>query len=207
MFWKPAREWENQTAFIVGGGPSLRQFDFNRLTGQKVIGCNEAFRLGPQIVSIVIYGDESFFARRRFDLEKFGGPVVTSAVRAERYVKVPWLRVMRRKSHVLGEGDTLGWNYSTGAAAVSLAVLMGSSKIYLLGFDLGATPDKKTTHWHSHHPKQTEEEAFQRFIRGFQTLHQQVAKLPVEILNVTNGDSRLPSFPRISFSELDRVLP
>lgn len=39
----PGEAWAGQTAFILGGGPSLKGFDVERLRGRgKVIGVNNA---------------------------------------------------------------------------------------------------------------------------------------------------------------------
>ena len=36
-------QWTGHPCFIIGGGPSLKGFDFNLLEGRKTIGINRAF--------------------------------------------------------------------------------------------------------------------------------------------------------------------
>lgn len=59
--WKPGRMWEGQDAYVVGGGDSLRAFDWNRIAGANVVGCNSAFALGARVCPIVVFGDEEWW--------------------------------------------------------------------------------------------------------------------------------------------------
>lgn len=203
--WTPTSDWAGEDAFIIGGGPSLIGYDFTKLTGRNVIGCNDAFRLGPAICSYVIFGDAGFFRDNMRAMETSGCQIVTNAPSLG-FINVPWLLTMGRQRDGLHHGNVLGWNYSTGAAAVNLAVSLGANRIFLLGFDMGKRHDGKS-HWHNHRSKAIHDSAYQRFIRGFQTL-QKALKVceDIEVFNVTDGTSKLPVFPRIPFSEFEREL-
>ena len=51
--------WEGRRCFIVGGGPSLKDFDFSQLKGALTIGINRAFeRFDP---TILFSADERFW--------------------------------------------------------------------------------------------------------------------------------------------------
>ena len=43
----PTGSWKGQRCFIIGGGPSLKGFDFKQLKGEKIIAINKAFVDAP----------------------------------------------------------------------------------------------------------------------------------------------------------------
>ena len=199
--WVPGREWEGQAAFLIGGGSSLERFDFTLLTGLNVIGCNDAFHLGPEIVRVCVFGDAGWWHRNKWHLEKYAGRIVTNAP-SLMHLRIPNVQKMKRIRDGIHNHDTLGWNYSTGALAINLAISLGAVKIYLLGYDLTNVGNK--SHWHKY-GKATREFCFSRFLRGFETLK---AALPagVSVVNVSDGSSKLNCFETISFETLLKVI-
>lgn len=123
--------------FIIGGGPSLKGFDFTAkgLMGEYTIGCNDAAFLAK--TSALFSLDSGWMLRsadriRAFRGEKF---LACSAVPAEippasrvRYYgrKPEW--DLSAVSWVVG-GD------NSGHGAVNLAYHLGASEIHCLGFD------------------------------------------------------------------------
>lgn len=199
-FWTPPREWEGQQAFLIGGGPSLRQFDFARLAGKNVIGSNDAFHLGSSVVRYGCFGDAAWFYRNKLDMIKSGIPFVTCAplcAGIRNYQGT--LHCMSRQLVGIHTGNEIGWNQSTGALAINLAISLGAITVFLLGYDLTNTPAGQS-HWHDHNKQLIKEYSFQRFTRGFQSVK---VSLPagVEVINVTDGSSRLQVFTRITFAE------
>mgnify|MGYP002682074433 CR=1 FL=1 len=69
--------WKGQRCFIVGGGPSLKGFDFGRLRGERVIAINRAFEacptadimfaMDPRLYDWITSGQLGDEARARFD--------------------------------------------------------------------------------------------------------------------------------------------
>lgn len=202
--WTPTPEWEGQDSYIIGGGSSLCRFDFPSLKGRNTIGVNDAFRLGPEIVKVCIFGDDSWFQKTKWDLERFPNRVVSVAPGTST-LKANWLCQMDRARDGLYKDGILGWNYSTGACAINLALSLGSRKIFLLGFDMKITGGK--SHWHTHRPKLTQEAAFQRHLGGFKTLGKALASWPgVSVVNVSDGTTRLAEFPIITFQRFKEEL-
>ncbi len=218
--WNPTKEWEGQPAYIIGGGSSLKGFNFDSLKGKHTIGCNDAYRLGPEIVDIAMFGDGSFFQKAKWDLEKFhkkGGRVLSVSPSLANY-KLPWMLSMARHNiglttHASNEAllaapwtklkprAKVGWNLSTGACAVNVALLLGAVRIYLLGFDMKLNQGK--SHWHTHRNAPTIPSCFTRFLRGFQQIADEMHKYPdAAVFNVTDGSSNLHNFTRIPFTEL-----
>jgi len=202
QLWFPSKEWNGQKAFLIGGGPSLTGFDFSVLKGRNTIGCNDAYHLGSEVIKFCVFGDANWWQHNKFKLEKFEGRLVTNAP-CLMHLNLPNIHRTRRLRDGIHSGNTLGWNYSTGALAINVAVSLGASDIYLLGYDLTNKGDQ--SHWHNHNGKKTQEFAFARFTRGFACVR---ASLPegVRVFNVTDGSSRLNSFERISFADLYKVL-
>lgn len=198
MIWTPTKIWTGQAAYLIGGGASLAKFDFRQLTDKRTIGCNDAYRLGKGIVDFVHFGDATWFHKTKWELEKFGGPIVCNAPSLQ-HLNAPWLHPMLRQKDGLGSGQHLAWNYSTGASAINLAISLGANPIYLLGYDLMATGGK--THWHN--LRTTQAVCFDRFQKGFKSLSKAIDKVGgIEVFNVTNGESVLDTFPRKTFDEV-----
>lgn len=200
-------EWKGGDAYIIGGGSSLRGFNFDCLVGRNTIGANEAFRLGPAICSRVLFADWNWWKTRKFDLELYagaGGIVYSVCPDTERF-HLPWLRQLRRGITPLlsFRADTLGWNQNTGAAAINLAFLLGARRIFLLGFDMTANPDGQT-HWHRWRGTPTPASSYVWFINSMESLAKGLAGR-VKVFNVTDGSTKLPWFPKIGFKEMQRT--
>ena len=210
--WKPEPIWKGQDAFIIGGGTSLRRFNWDLLIGERTIGCNQAFRLGEEICDIAIFGDFKFIVDPRDKqprvcnyepMSRFKNPVVTNDAKA-RVRKEPWILWMPREHHGLHK-HALGWNGNTGAAAINLALILGAVNVYLLGFDMHLDGDGKPN-WHKEplidKPKQ---ELYSRMITAFAHVCKDLRdKFPgCQIVNVTD-DSNLNMFPKVSVEDFWR---
>lgn len=138
-------DWAGQSAYLVGGGPSLRTLDWGLLADRsRVLAINRAFLDCPKAAAwfsedlrvIELYHGRPEWAR-------FGGaklfhsldPVFTARARA----LDPGLQIVecRRRdkywSRSLAEG--LCQSSNSGVGAINLACILGADPIYLLGFD------------------------------------------------------------------------
>lgn len=161
MKWTVPKIWEGSTAFIIGGGPSLETMDWAPLRSHRIIGCNDAYMLGPW-VDVCMFGDISWFnthdhkwiefpegveapswahkanCRKVAGLKQFYGLKVTCC---ERDIELEGPRsdifqLERMPRGLSLRPDRVGWNCNTGAAAINLAILFGVTRIILLGFDM-----------------------------------------------------------------------
>ena len=192
--WQPEPIWLGQDAYIIGGGPSLANFDWTRLFYRNTIGCNAAYLLGEKVCKICIFGDTKFFDRHAEGLAEFKGTVVTANSSLSN-TGLPWLKWMRRKPRGV-HTDALGWNTNTGAQAINLAVLLGAKRICLLGFDMKLKEGK--ANWHNvygnSHPRQAQ--SYPRFLSGFQyVVHDLAIKFPDRLVVNLTTDSGLTVFP------------
>jgi hypothetical protein len=202
--WTPKPVWRGQDAFIIGGGPSLQDFDWSLLVDENTIGCNNAFRLGPDVCKICVFVDRAFiFAgpnqpRKGFydELAKFPNLVVTNDTQLKQRPE-PWMKWMPRKPKGLFF-DALGYNHNCGASAVNLALLFGATTVYLLGFDMHLDV-KGHSNWHTYQINKATEDVYARMIGAFGHVRKDlVGKFPgCRILNVTK-DSSLKIFPELN---------
>ena len=149
--WTPEETWAGKDVYIIGGGPSLRGFDWTPLRTECTIGCNTAFTLGAQVCKICFFGDSKWFKWKNTQAElaqysSQGGVVFTSAPSLQT-TKLPWLWVMSRESKGLHE-KALGWNGNTGASAINLALILGAKRVLLMGFDMGLSKENQSN-WHT----------------------------------------------------------
>lgn len=203
----PLPFWLGQSAYVIGGGPSLRGFNFTQLAGKHTIGCNHAYKLGKAICEIALFGDEPFWNSEKGGLAGFGGWVVTNK---HLPVAPPWLRTYARADEGLcDDGKTLAWNYNTGALAVNLALTLGAGRVLLLGVDLANT--HSATHWHHHATEQPNASHYTRFGGGFANVAAGLVSglFPnSQVVNVVlEGEGALPMFPVKTFVEVGLCPP
>lgn len=233
MNWKVPKIWDGGDAWIIGGGPSVpRQFDVPEHIIQKVIngtlppsayspymalihnehviGVNMAYKIGPWI-DIVMFGDSGFFAKERAGLSQFPGLKISCnpTSKSERWVKT--LNRDGQKSRGVSENPTMvSWNGNTGAAAINLAVHLGASKIFLLGFDMDIDPKNNMQHWHNlyskgpvapHDDRRRRKLPFGRHLQGFPVIAEDIKKRGVQIINVS-PESTITCFPKMTIKQI-----
>ena len=199
-YWSAPPIWQGETCYIVGGGPSVKAIDVERLRDARVIAVNEAYKLGDWIPAL-FFGDCRWYMWNKSRLLNWGGLKVTCCRTA---INQPGIKRMRKVNHPRGletRRDSLKWNWSSGAAAINLAVHFGVSRIVLLGFDMKT--EGKATHWHDAYTHDPKRNPYKRFLKGFPDIAAALGGLRVECVNACPG-SALPDFPIV---EPDDVLP
>jgi hypothetical protein len=205
--WNPEPIWKGEEAFIIGGGPSLRGFDWSLLIDEHTVGCNNAFRLGPEVCKIVVFCDKKFILGEQgrpregfYDmLSVFPNSVITNDTQL-RYRPEKWILWMQRRPVGLHH-DALGYNANTGAAAINVAILLGATTIYLLGFDMHLDPQRRPN-WHDHQIDKPSEEVYVRMLAAFGHVSKDLRqKFPgYTVINVTD-DSDLQIFSKVGTKE------
>lgn len=209
-------DWANEPCFIVGGGESLKDFDFNSLTGRRTIGINRAFeKFSPDILYSMDTRFHSWVLNLNLDnhdksnvCEKWytytGYKVMLAPLS---YFEFGYNRVYVIKrildkciSRDLSAGIYGGNN--SGFGAVMLAIALGANPIYLLGYDMKI---EKTSHWHSGYPGQDYDnlrqklDTYRRLMEEFAPRFQEAG---VRIINL-NPNSGLRCF---EFDTVENVL-
>jgi hypothetical protein len=183
---------------VVGGGPSLRTFDWNLIKGKRTIGCNSAFILGSDIIEVLCFADVGWWNNiGRPRLEEFGGIIVGCPPLVRDCKFPPWVLWMER-TNVEGLTTELGslcFNGNTGALAINLALALGSREIYLLGFDMKGT--KEQWNWHDVRHEQPHPVVIPLHIGGLGNIARDLPKkFPgAKVINITD-DSAVDCFPK-----------
>lgn len=200
--------WAGHRCFIMGGGPSLRGFDFSQLKGEKIIVINRAFEVCP-FADIMFSMDNRFYnwlvrGQLPGSLEKF---------MAFKGLKV-WLEVSNNSYHhgiyyVVGL-PTDGIPYSlkagiyhgnhSGYGALQLALVLGAGPIYLLGYDM--KHQGTATHFHSGYPSRQGAHTLFSFKSGLERLAPMIRKAGRKVINL-NPDSALRCF---EFGNIKEIL-
>ena len=195
-FWTPDTRWENSDVYIIGGGPSLSDFNWALLEDVPTIAVNAAFKLGPQVSKVCFFSDEKFFQVWEDELAAYSryADVVTHC-HALLPRGIEWLKSLTR--YPLGlHTDGLGFGYNSGCGAVNLALLMGAKRVMLLGFDC-KRPDDTHSHWHQWKFEVSSVESYQNFLQGWNAIAMDLPKVfpGREIINL-NPSSAIPYFPK-----------
>lgn len=182
---------------VVGGGPSLRGFDWNRLKGLHTIGCN--FSCPEPEVSI---SHDATFVRpapRGCMEEWLKVPGLHVHVNRQLQAPVPgviFLNHLKEYSDDYAKGIMAGSN--CGIAAINLADCLGARSIYLIGFDMKGE-NGQSANWHDRYKRKSNERIYDRYIKDFGGIAGRVRAL---VVNLT-PDSRLECFPRGDLSQLE----
>lgn len=200
-----ATRWAGQDVFILGGGSSLLDFDFELLRGRLVVGCNMAYVHGPEICPVCIFSDHPFFDANRFPLEEYhekGGEIWTIARELFPRMDIQTLvKKNQRKPRGLWHGaNGIGFGGSTGCAAANLALQFGAKRVLLLGMDCKLHESGKRKNWHEAYPVKVPPDPqalFTKFTEGWRAV---ANDLPVRfpgrhIINL-GPDSDLTYFPK-----------
>jgi len=209
--------WKNQPCYLIGGGPSLENFDFSLLEGKKTIGINKSF--------MYYEADIQYFMDMRFLnwikeglLDKFheqnvkakwdGLKSVKIILQPMNYVvfKEPLYVIRRLKTERfpldLGIGIFSGDN--SGFGAIQLAMCLGANPIYLLGYDADCD---KVSHFHGGYPGQaidTFKNKLGKYAETFAQYSEPIRKLGFNIINL-NPDSKIMCFKKEPLNSILKV--
>jgi len=211
----PDGSWKRQRCFIVGGGPSLKGFDFKRLEGERVIAINRAY-LDCPFADIMYFMDKNRFYRWTMD-GKFGEKA------KQAFINFNGLRVFIYMNHEVPDvlyvpragrrgvpfslQDGINTGTNSGYGALQIAICLQANPIYLLGFDMKHEINydgKEVQNYHSGYPHYQPESVVHSFIKGFAELKSelQVSHRSLRIINL-NPDSALRCF---EFGHIKEVL-
>jgi len=214
---------DKREVFIVGGGSSLKDFSFEKLKDKNTIAVNMAALDVPN-PTYCITGDSNIFRKVQ---EEFFKRVNTTWVmvtnlnhpvmkwkdgrfehRTTGFVYNPFSVDMLIKSAGL-DGIGFSFNdfrtgYNSGFCALQLAVLLGYTKIYLLGMDLQKGIEK--THYHNRYQNRDtiSQSAFKNFFKNFViALDILKEKTDIEVISCSKISRLNEYIPYQSFASLE----
>ncbi len=192
--------WDDQPVCIVGGGPSLRGFDFARLAGRRVLAVNEAFThfSANLLPADAVFSLDNNWARHRC--------AEMTCFRGEKYLAVQddyWLYVdqsatMLRRLRRPGLSEDPGAVHicgTSGYGALNLAYLKRARQIFLLGFDMAGSG-----HWHPE-PGWGGAIPLEPWAAAFDVAAEQLRAAGVHVVNCS-PKSAIQAFEKISLEEI-----
>lgn len=210
---KCPRLWQGGTAYIIGGGPSLKSVDLSLIKGKRIIGTNAAYTLGDWI-DIIWFGDLKFWGFHKEKLREYPALVMTCNENT-RVGNYAWVKQLRRgKSEGIDDRPNfVSWNRCTGSSAINLAYHLGVKRVVLLGFDMKPDgvvhPDgRPVKNWHDIHKlyeterMQKQVVCYARYLKCMPAIRKDADKLGLEIINTTTN-SAITHFP---FAELKEII-
>ena len=207
----PNKAWKDQRCFIVGGGESLKGFDFSKLKNELVIGVNRAYEAIDCTINYAmdnnlfhwittgVLGQES---KEKF--EKFKGIPVWLDSAGYNYPKGIFV-INRVASHNISPSMKEGLNggHNAGFGALSLAVCLGANPIYLLGFDMKGK-NKQQAWWHDGYPDNQNDKIYEGFMVDFKRVASNLKERNIRVINL-NPRSKLECFEFGEFSDIKPI--
>lgn len=197
--WTAPPMWKGETAFIIGGGPSLAEVDLDQLRGRRVIVINRSFRLAPW-ANVLYFCDRHWWILDGPEvLAKFDGLIVSVSQTIH-----PRVKLMRNTgvSGLAHSPTDLKHGTNSGYQAINLAFHFGVKKIVLLGYDMRVVNGE--THAHGGYgtePAVMSHILEKRMLPYFPMLVEPLRLAGVEVVNATEG-SMLDCWPRVKLSEI-----
>ena len=193
---------KDATVFIVGGGRSLRGFDFGRLKGRKVVGINQACAFVPELTAIY-WADEDWAARNDDTLAAHSCKLRFCAKRnpALDYATNNTYRMLGDAIPLKLTGDS-GFDpdlnhvrgNNSGCHVINLCANAGAKRIVLLGFDM------QLGHFHGAYELSYNTEVYHSFLRSINSM---AAELPsdTEVINCSM-ESAITVFPKVPIDDI-----
>lgn len=199
-FWSTPAEWPGERAFILGGGPSLKGFDAERIRGKgRVIACNNAgLDLAPW-ADVLFAADGRWFGwnTERLNLNQSRYRVTRQNPRSD-WLPWPVERMRHDRAGALALSPDTVCGACSGAMAVNLAWHFGAVEIVLLGFDM------RPGNYHADHRAPGMAQHYEgQFRPALERMITALQERGVRILNATLG-SALRLAPRVDLGDVLR---
>lgn len=218
------KSWQGHRCFILGGGPSLTNFDFKQIENENTIGINKSFLHFPVDMNYVM--DEKFYkylsiidptdykrCKHQEMWKNFKGiKLFLSVAVPNRNDNVFIVNKLLSDTISLNTQRGICPGNNSGFGALAVAIALGCNPIGLLGYSMKIDKENKKTHYHEGYMNE-ELSSFQRkldsFRRCFDLHASAIEKVGVNVVNL-DLDSALTCFPKetlASFLSRTRGVP
>jgi hypothetical protein len=198
-YGKLHQDLKGQSVYLVAGGPSLKNFDFSRLVGKNVIAINKAFMYVPEF-SYLYWTDSRFYNWYKAEIDQLKCKKITTAKNPNLTEDVLLIKNSGGRIIDLDSPDKLTAGNNSGFGAISLALKLGASTIYLLGYDMGFTGSQ--THFHEGYPSTTANKNIYKSMMKYFEENASIIKSTAQVYN-TSDKSNLTCF---DYLPLDKAL-
>jgi len=198
--------WKGHRAFIIGGGPSLKGFDWKLLRNEKTIGINKAIiAFEPDVLFSmdklfwsVVYPNLGIIPRcTKIYLD--GNIIPKCSPKITKLGIIKYLRYKESPKFSKSLKDGLSSEVDSGYAALNLALLLGADPIYLLGYDMKLNKNSEQIWWHDGYKKYFLKNAIENYKKRI-FAYEKYAKpiiddyFKVKVINL-NINSNIKCFP------------
>jgi hypothetical protein len=202
QFWSVPREWPGETAFIIGGGPSVLAQDLELLHGRHVIVINSSVYKVPW-ADFLYFGDWRWWneLENRAAVANFRGRAVTVS-RLVRDQKVLTCRTANPPGLELQQ-DSLMQKWTSLTAATNLAAhLVGSGgAIVWLGADGRKAADGRGHH-HKPHPWISRADCYNKQHADLVTIVPSLQALKILLFNASPGTAWADLAPVVDLRDM-----
>lgn len=212
--------WNGRRCFLLGGGPSLMGFDYQRLDKELTIGINKTFLVYKSTINYSM--DETFYTRLT---DRTADKYIT-VEHKKKWKDYQGIKLFLRQSEkqafdkfvyyipavhrkVFSNSIKLGiyGGNNSGFGALMLAITFGCKEIYLLGYDFKVKQTKTKnikTHWHNGYRDESQKrmnQKFESFIREFEEFEGPIRERGIKVINL-NPESNLTCFPTACIDDI-----
>jgi hypothetical protein len=194
-YGKIEQDLRGKSVYIIAGGPSLTGFDFNRLAGKNVIVINKAFMYVPEF-QYLYWTDARFYNWYKNEIDQLQCKKFTPCTSPRDLPdSITVLKNSGGRTIDLSTPDTITAGNNSGFGAISLAIKLGATEIYLLGYDMGYNGNQ--THFHDGYPAHTAKQGVYKSMLKYFEDNAEIIKSVVKIYN-TSAQSSLTYFEYIN---------
>jgi hypothetical protein len=194
---KLKRIWNNEIVYIIGGGPSLKNFNWDELKGKHLIAINKAYTVLPW-AEVLYWTDSRFYRWNKSDIDKLKCLKVTCRNSKDLTDDIVLLTVSGKEG-IDKRPNFIKAGNNSGFAAINVAYHLGAKRIYLLGFDMSS--NDKDTHWHEGYGIQHDHSIYKRSMIGnFNGIFELLKSEDIDIWNA-NPMSQLNSIPKCKLKD------
>jgi len=205
-------EWQDATAVLLGGGPSLTVEQVERIRRAReaglvrVIAINDAYRLAP-FADVCYFADSEWWGwhKDRAEFIAFAGQKCSIADSGA--------NITDKDVYILSNANGRGHGYglsldprqivtgrNSGYQALNIAVLAGAKTVILLGFDAREPSTDGKTHWFGDHPRREPIAVYAEYRKAFSAGAGAIEAAGVRVVNCSPG-SAIDAFPKMELED------
>lgn len=194
---KLLQENDDKTLYIIGGGSSLKGFNWELLRDKNVLSINRAFQAVPWAIA-TFWTDSRFYKWYQKDIKRFKG--IKIACRYSQLYDKDTILVRSTGGAGVDEYPYhIRAGNNSGFAALNVGYHLGANKIYLIGYDMRS--EQNATHWHDGYVTSHNHDIYERaMIKDFANSQKYYKKLKVKLYNA-NPDSMLTHIQKCTLKE------
>ena len=197
-------DWTGQPVVVVASGPSAAACDLEPIRGRaRVIVVNSSWRLAPW-ADVLYASDGPWWASCAPAPAEFTGLRATRSddpvAGAQRVGMNIGLGLQPGQTGFVVRPAQIGWFDNSGAEAANLAIMLGSRRIALVGFDMHT---RAGVHWHGEHGgdlRNPDDATLAAAAMALDSAAPSAAAAGVEIVNAA-ADSRLQAYRKMAWPD------